>query len=513
MAELLRVLAADAPDGAALIDEAGETSRRSLDERVNRLVHAFRARGVAEGSTLALMARNRREWFEIQLAALHAGVTLVPVNWHWRAKEIGHVLDDSGAALLIVEDEFAGVAAQALAGRTIPAVVIGKAEAPAAEPYESVVASGSPEEPAGQSLALPMFYTSGTTGVPKGVRPALAPAPPAVLAGAAEEVTGRLGIPAGGVTLLAGPIHHQAQWSFSVLPLLLGSTVVMRSSYDTGEILRLIDAHRVTNVNLVPIQFVRMLRLPEAERAAFDGSSLVVAVHGAAPCPVHIKQAMLDWWGPRFTEFYGGTEGGLVSSITAREWLTKPGSVGRPAEHVDVRILDEDGAPVPAGRPGRIWTRDRRGLDFRYHNDPGKTAAAHRDGLMTLGDVGHLDEDGYLYLSDRDIDMIISGGVNIYPAEIEGVLLAHAAVADAAVFGIPNDEYGEEVKALVQPVPGVAATDALAAELIAHCREELAGYKAPRSLDFVRELPRTPSGKLPKRSLRAPYWRDRAGRV
>jgi long-chain acyl-CoA synthetase len=314
------------------------------------------------------------------------------------------------------------------------------------------------------------------------------------------------------VTLLEGPLYHSAQWAFSVGPLLGGSTVVMRHKFDPAEMLELIDRYQVTNLHLVPTQFIRLLKLDEATREAFDGSSLVVAAHGAAPCPVDVKRRMLEWWGPKVHEYYGGTEGGFLTAISGEEWLAHPGSLGTETGMVELMIVKEDGTPAAAGEPGQIYFRSRLGSDFEYHNAPEKTAAAHLEpGVGTLGDIGYLDDDGYLFMSDRKIDMIISGGVNIYPAEIEGVLVGHPAVADAAVFGIPNDEMGEEVKAAVELVDGSEPSESLAAELMAHVRQHLAGYKAPRSIDFEDALPRHPTGKLYKRLLRDPYW-EGAGR-
>ena len=361
-----------------------------------------------------------------------------------------------------------------------------------------------------------MFYTSGTTGFPKGVRGTLTQygLPPAIFQLISGSITGMLGIPDGGVTLLEGPMYHSAQWIASMAPLAMGSTVVMRHRFDADELLDLIDRYGVTNLHLVPTQFIRLLKLPETRRAAFDGSSLVVVAHGAAPCPVEVKRQMLDWWGPVITEYYGGTEGGFLAMITGPEWLAHPGSLGRETTMTELLIVNDDGSPAGVGEPGQIYFRSKVGGDFKYHNAPDKTADAHLEpGVGTLGDIGYLDDEGYLYLSDRKIDMIISGGVNIYPAEIEGVLAAHPAVADAAVFGIPNDEMGEAVKAAIELTPGVGPSDELAAELVAFVRERLAGYKAPRSIDFVDQLPRNPTGKLYKRMFRDPYWEGLERRI
>jgi long-chain acyl-CoA synthetase len=361
-----------------------------------------------------------------------------------------------------------------------------------------------------------MFYTSGTTGRPKGVRSTLfgGGAPTSVLKLVGGAIIGTLGLPADGTALLVGPAYHSAQWAFSFLPLLAGQSLVMRHRFEAAETLLLIDRHRVTNLHLVPTQFVRLLRLDDATRARFDGGSLVAVWHGAAPCPPEVKRRMIAWWGPKISEYYGSTEGAIVTRIDARSWLERPGSVGRPVDTIELRIVRDDGGLAAAGEEGQIYFKSRMGTDFEYYKDPEKTRAAHLEpGVFTTGDVGYLDADGFLFLCDRKIDMIISGGVNIYPAEIEGVLCDHPAVLDAAVFGIPNEEFGEEVKAAVELAPGGVAGAALEQELVAYCRARLAGYKVPRSIDFSAALPRHPTGKLYKRLLRDRYWQGTGRRI
>jgi long-chain acyl-CoA synthetase len=326
----------------------------------------------------------------------------------------------------------------------------------------------------------------------------------------ADVFTEILFIPEDGRSLLAGPVYHSAQWLWSYGFLPGGRSVVMRQDFDAAATLRLIDDHRITNVHLVPTQFVRLLRLDEQTRAGFDGSSLAAVWHGAAPCSPEIKRQMIDWFGPVVHEYYGSTESAVNTIATAEEWLERPGTVGRPLPMTEVHVLRPDGGSAKAGERGQLWFRYTTGDDVEYHGDADKTAAIHRtDGLFTTGDIGYFDEEGYLFLADRAIDMIISGGVNIYPAEIEGVLITHPAVRDVAVFGIPDEEFGEQVKAVVQPADGVTPSEGLAGELVAHCRASLARYKAPRSIDFAEELPRTPTGKLYKRVLRDPYWAGR----
>ena len=514
MAELTAPLADRRGEAPALVDEHGIVSFVELDQIVNRLISALSARGLEDHDVIALMCGNRAEFFEVTCAAAHARWVVVPVNWHWVADEVAYVLENSGARMLIVEEQFLDVAR---AARTDPRsagcsswIVVGAAT-DGFESLEEVIASGSDEEPTPGGMGGPMFYTSGTTGFPKGVRSALCNTelPTAMLSLISGSFTAMLGLPADGVTFLNGPAYHSAQWVFSMFPLLSGSTVVMRHRFDPIETLRVIDQHRVTNTHLVPTQFIRLLRVDPETRAAFDGSSLESVFHGAAPCPQPVKREMLEWFGPVVHEYYGGTEGGFITVIRGHEWDDHPASVGRPVDIMELRVVDRDGKDCDAGTTGQIYFRNVMGSDFRYHGDDAKTASAHLDGWGTLGDVGHLDAEGYLYLSDRLIDMIISGGVNIYPAEIEGVLVSHPSVADAAVFGIPDDEMGEQVMAVVELCDGVSDGDAVRAELVAHCRVHLAGYKTPRRLEVTPSLPRTPTGKLTKRLLRDPFWEGR----
>lgn len=360
-----------------------------------------------------------------------------------------------------------------------------------------------------------MFYTSGTTGRPKGVRSSLSgntDLGPEILQLVGASFANMLPIP--GRTLLCGPVYHSAQWAYSFLPLVGGSSVVMQHKYDSAGVLDLIDRHGCTNVHLVPTQMKRLLDLPDDVKQAYDGTSLQIVWHGAAPCPPKVKQGLIEWWGPKITEYYGSTEGSIISTCTSEEWLRKGGSVGKPVDMIEVIVVDEQGQRVGPNAEGTLYFRNKMGMGFEYHKDADKTAAAHLEpGVFTTGDVGYLDDEGYLWLSDRRIDMIISGGVNIYPAEIEGVLAVHPEVADVAVIGVPDEEFGEQVKAVVQIAEGVEPSDALAERLIAHCREHLAGYKAPRSIDFIDEIPRTGTGKIQKKPLREPYWAGRDRRI
>jgi long-chain acyl-CoA synthetase len=518
MTHFVQRVAEQRPDDHALIDERGAVTWSDLNARSNRLVHALRALGLAPGDAIALYAGNCREYFEVMLAANHAGIAYVPVNWHFTPEELAYVIADSGARVLFAEGQFLGQAQAAVARGETPGLeaciaIRGAGTLHPFQDYEATLASQGDQEPEDQCAGGPMFYTSGTTGRPKGVRSSTfsAGAPLAMLEMIGGGLSQMLSIPSDGTTYLCGPVYHSAQWAFSFLPLLTGSRVLMRHRFDPEESLRLIDEHAVTNVHLVPTQFHRLLRADETAREAFSGKSLQIVWHGAAPCPPEVKRRMIDWWGPVVAEYYGSTEGSIVTTARAEEWLARPGTVGKPSPLVEVTIRNDDGQVLPAGEPGQIYVKNLMGSDFEYHNAPEKTAEVHLEpGVFTFGDVGYLDHDGYLFLSDRKIDMIISGGVNIYPAEIEAVLVTHPAVEDAAVFGIPNEEFGEEVKAAVTVRDGFTPGDALSEVLIAHCREHLAGYKAPRSIDFEDELPRHETGKLYKRLLRDRYWQGQA---
>ena len=355
-----------------------------------------------------------------------------------------------------------------------------------------------------------MVYTSGTTGRPKGVAPALSGLSPEDDAARRAIIATQIDIPIGdGVHLVQGPLYHSAPLGFSTTALHIGNTVVLMDRWSAETMLELCGRYQVTNTQMVPTMFHRLLALPDDVRRAADVAAIRSVLHSAAPCPVDVKHGMIEWWGPILFEYYGGTEGG-ATMVDSHRWLERPGTVGQPWPGTTLSILDDDGNECPTGVAGTIYLKTPFGAP-EYHNDPEKTAAVRHGELFTLGDVGYLDEDGWLFLCDRKIDMIISGGVNIYPAEIEAVLLGHPKVGDAAVIGVPNSEWGEEVKAVVEPAAGVTGDPALEAELIEFCRARLAKFKCPRSVDF-RELPRYMSGKLYKRVVREAYWKD-AGRA
>lgn len=512
MAVIIQPFAATKPQEAALIDEFGSTNWQDFNARVNQLIHALRSAGLTTGDTFSVLSGNRREYFEAYAAASHGGWLLVPINWHLVAAEIAYVLADSASKAFFVDGRYAELGGATLAHPDCPSLnasVIIHGEAKGFVDYEDFIGNADNREPEGQSLGGPMFYTSGTTGKPKGVKSGLSRtgSPVEVLKMIGEGLSGMLSMPKEGRTLLVGPIYHSAQWAFSFLPMLAGSSVVMRHRFDAAETLGLIDEYQVTNIHLVPTQFIRLLRLEQDERAGFSGKSLQIVWHGAAPCPPEIKKRMIEWWGPVISEYYGSTEGSIVTTVNSADWLARPGTLGKPTAIMEVIVIKEDGTRAATGESGQLYVKSAMGTDFEYHNDPDKTEKAHLEpGVFTFGDIGYLDEDGYLFMSDRKIDMIISGGVNIYPAEIEAVLINHPKVVDAAVFGIPHEEFGEAVKGAVELVDGAVGNAALEAELIAHCKEHLANFKAPKSIDFEAALPRHPTGKLLKRHLRDKYW-------
>ncbi len=527
MSVLLAPLVALCGDEAAVIDDSSVLSWRTLDERVDALSAALATRGVEADDRIVALLGNQHEMVELSLAALGGGWVLVPLNWHWVAREVAYVIDDATPSAIIVDQRFEAVASEALAIAEHPPalrVLVGAERGDKGSGgegrdegwvhYEELL-SGAPETGPEPLKGGPMFYTSGTTGFPKGVKSTLSavggPAELSLLI--AHSMGPTIGVPPLGSAedprrcqLICGPMYHSAQWVFAHFALLCGATIMLQHRFDAGEVLELIEQHGVTNLHLVPTQMSRLLDLPAQRRARFDASTLRTVLHGAAPCPPALKRALIEWWGPIVSEYYGGTEGGFLALIESADWLERPGSVGRPLPVVEVRILDDEGNVVEAGHTGEIWFRNLLGSDFEYHNAPGKTDAAHRDGFGTLGDVGYLDADGFLYLADRKIDMVVSGGVNIYPAEVEGALHEHPAISDVAVFGVPHAEMGEAVHAAVVLRDGIEWSDSLEADLDAWCRERLAGYKRPRGYEVHEELPRNESGKLLKRGLRDPWW-------
>ncbi len=490
------------PEGLALSDGTRRRGWAELLDRVSRWARLLRGElGLAPDDHAALLIGNRVEGVEGILAAIHAGVWMTPINWHLTPEEIAYVVADSGARVVFADPEHE---AAARAGGAAQVVVVG------AE-LDGLLAGTSDEPMAlGGPAGGNMIYTSGTTGRPKGVMRRRAPSLRQALEGQ-EAYARSIACDGSGPHLVTGPLYHAAPLMFAVYDQAAGAPVRLLPRWDEREALRVLREEEVHHTHLVPTMFVRLLRLPEEERAAFSAPSLHTVLHGAAPVSVAVKQRMLDWWGPILLEYWGGTEGGVTTLVEAEAWGAHPGTVGRALPQYEVFAVGPDGERLAPGEDGDLYARHATTeWFFSYHGDPEKTAGAFLDPMThTLGDVGRVDADGWVYLSDRRSNMIISGGVNIYPLEIEQVLQEHPAVADVGVFGIPDDEWGEQVKAAVELAPGHAPSAELAEELRAFAREHLAAYKVPRSVDFEPELPRTAAGKLYVRRLRDRYWQNR----
>jgi long-chain acyl-CoA synthetase len=498
---------------AYIMAGTGETvTYGALENATNRLAQLFRARGLKPGDHIALLMENQKRFYEVCWAAQRAGLYFTAISTRLTAPEAAYIVNDCGARLLVASNAMGKVAA-GLPGQ-VPAVetlLMTDGALPGFECYEDAVAAMPAERIADETSGVDMLYSSGTTGRPKGVKLPLSGEPIDFVS--AQGMASRMlyGFDETTVYLSPAPLYHAAPLRFNMWVMRVGGTCVIMEHFDPEEFLRLVEAYRVTHTQLVPTMFVRMLKLPEAVRMKYDVSSLKVAIHAAAPCPIEVKRAMIGWWGPILMEYYAGTEGNGSTFINSEDWLKHPGSVGRSLV-ARLHIVGENDEELPPGEPGIIYFSG--GPEFSYHNDPEKTAQTRNgQGWSTLGDVGYVDEEGFLYLTDRKAFMIISGGVNIYPQEVENLLIGHPRVADVAVFGVPNEEYGEEVKAVVQPMDWADAGPALEAELIAYAREHLAHLKCPRSVDFEQELPRHPTGKLYKRLLRDRYWGKKESRI
>lgn len=503
------------PDRLAILEPDGrETTFGGLLDRVERLSHGLKELGLERGDAIAAALPNCRGFMEAELAANQSGLYFIPVNCHLAPAEASHVIADSESGVLLAHEEFAELSIAAADEAGIPPVrrfAIG--DISGFRPFDDLLAE-RPDSPAPRICGSRMPYTSGTTGMPKGVRRPLGDGDPAKLFGRMGEIATRgFGIEAGpGVCLTCGPLHHAGPSMMNSTTLHVGHTQILMDKWTPEGCLELIERHRVTCAQMVPTMFHRLLALPEEVRERYDLSSVVSVVHTGAPCPVAVKQRMMDWWGPVIYETYGGTEGAATIARPHR-WIAKPGTVGKPIHGVDLKILDDDGNEVATGEVGDIYIRSRAGQRSEYFKDPEKTRSIWRGDHFTLGDMGYVDDDGFLFLSDRKKDMIISGGVNIFPAEVEAALLSHPAVGDVAVIGVPDPEWGEQVKAIIEPATGVVPTDELGKEVIDFCRENLAHYKCPRTVDFRDELPRADNGKLYKRRIRDEYWQDTEQRI
>ncbi|GAA5044424.1 long-chain acyl-CoA synthetase [Thermocatellispora tengchongensis] len=500
------------PGWIAAVDPDG-TGHRAGDllARANRLVHGLRALGLQPGDGICGLTPNGTDGLVLYLAALQAGWYYTPVNWHLTGPEIAYIVADSEAKAFFVHERYAEEGTRG-AEPIAPDRRFAFGDVPGFRPVSDLTDGRPGTLPEGRTFGATMHYTSGTTGRPKGVRRPLSGIDPDDGAELMTFLLSLFGITPGrpNVHLVTSPSYHTAVTQFGGTALHMGHTLVYMDRWDAEEMLRLCERHRVTNSHMVPTHFKRLLALPEEVRGKYDLSSLRWMIHAAAPCPVPVKRAMLDWWGECVYEYYAATEGGGTLA-TPQDWKAHPGTVGKAWPISEILIVDDELNPVPAGTPGTIYMK-MAGASFEYKGDPAKTAANRLRDHFTVGDIGYLDEDGFLFLCDRKSDMIISGGANIYPAEIENEIMVHPKVADVAVFGIPDEEWGEQIKAVVEPAPGVTPGPELAEEILASLRGRLAKMKWPRSIDFIAEMPREPNGKLLKRKLRDPYWegRDRA---
>lgn len=500
--------ARETPDAMAVADERRTITWAELDQALNRAANALLQVDLGPARRVAVFAENSAETVTAHLAAILVGVSTVPVNFHLTASEVSHILEDSQSAALFVGPETAEPGLKAAAEANVP-IVVGWRCAPDAgvQPWEEWLAGAPANEPPSDMPPRPfLHYTSGTTGRPKGTE-----TPPTMFVGGAtvaehfdKVATSMAAALAPGPSLLVSPLYHTGPLG-SVRALGVGTPLVVLGRFDAEQTLWAIDEFKVAVVMMVPTHFQRLLALPEETRKKYDVSTLKMVPHTGAACPVDVKRRMIEWFGPILFEAYGATESGTTNAISSAEWLEHPGSVGRTLPPFELLVIGENGERLGHHEVGQLYFRDTTGRGLIYHNDPDKTRAAHLEpGVFTLGEMGYVDEDGYLYITDRSSDMVVSGGVNIYPAETEQVLLTHDGVADVAVIGVPNPEMGEELKALV--VPADPAKPPTSSELDAHCRQHLAGYKCPRSYDIVADIGRNTMGKVNKRKLRAPYW-------
>jgi long-chain acyl-CoA synthetase len=478
-------------------------SYASLAARSQRAARLMRALGAAHGDTVALLMENHVTLLELAWAAQRAGLRYTAISPRLTADEVAYILEDSGSQTLFASAATAEVALAAAQQAAVGARINVDGALDGFEDYATLLAGVPDGALDDEAEGVEFLYSSGTTGRPKAIKSALALSPigtPPAIVGLFEQL---YGFGSDTVYLSPAPLYHSAPLRFNMAVHRLGGTSIVMEQFDPLWMLELIERHRVTHVQMVPTMFVRLLRLSDEERARFDLSSLRVIVHAAAPCPAEIKAQMIDWLGPIVYEYYSSTEVHLFTAIDSVEWLAHRGSVGRAMLGIP-HILDDDGVELGVGEAGTVWAQD--GPQFEYHNAPEKTAESRNErGWTTVGDIGYLDAEGYLYLTDRKADMIISGGVNVYPQEAENALITHPLVQDAAVFGIPHDELGEEVKAVVQLLPTDLSEEAVEAELLAFCHARLAKYKCPRTIDFATELPRHATGKLYKRLLRDQY--------
>lgn len=483
-----------------------------LDERANRLARVFRANGLNMGDGVALFLENHLNYFDVVWACMRAGLYLTPINTHLSAAEAAYIVDNCDAKALIASSALSASAELGQLSRDITLKLVIGGSIDGFADYETALTAASAQPLEHEHLGSMMIYSSGTTGRPKGIRRPLPTTDPKLGNPGMKLMADLYGLDGESIYLSPAPLYHGAPIGMCSATIVAGGTVVMMDKFDAENALSLIEQHRVTHSQWVPTMFVRMLKLDPAVRTLFDLSSHRCAIHAAAPCPIEVKRQMIDWWGPILEEYYSSTESAGMAVINSTEWLAHPGSVGR-SRGLPFHVCDEDGLELPPGEPGLIYGEAITGLACAYHKDPEKTASSThptQPTWFTSGDIGYLDEDGFLYLTDRKAFMIISGGVNIYPQQIEDALALHPKIADVAVIGVPNPDLGEEVKAVVEPAPGVTPSNNLEQEILDFVREKLGRQLTPRSVDFVDTLPRLATGKLYKAALRETYWGQNA---
>ncbi|RJL34291.1 AMP-binding protein [Bailinhaonella thermotolerans] len=504
------IAAADPGRRAVIGPDGSVTTYGDLLARVNRISHGLAALGAGPGSVVAGVLPNDVDALALMLATGQSGMYYTPVNWHLTASEIAYIVADCEAAAVVAGTAYASAVSDACDEAGIAADRrFAAPSAPGFRPLADLEAGMPASAPPDRRAGTVMWYTSGTTGRPKGVQRPLPPNPPEEIVPLYLWFFGEVCdlAPGDAVHLVTSPMYHSAPSAHALFALHFGHTVLIAPRFEPTLVLDLIGRYKVDNTMMVPTMFHRLLALPPDIRARYDVSSLKQVIHTAAACPVAVKQAMMDWWGPVLYEYYGSTESAVAFAVKPHEWLARPGTVGRPAPTFEARVLSEDGEELPPGEPGLVYVKMALGR-FEYRKDPEKTAGTMRGEWYTPGDIGYLDEDGYLFICDRRTDLIISGGVNIYPAEIEAAFLEHPAVADIAVIGVPDPEWGHNVVALVQPAPGVVPGESLTKDLLAHCEPRLAHFKHPKHIVYREELPRTPTGKLSRTTVRTQYLKE-----
>ena len=488
---------------SAVITKYGDRSFAELNANANRLVRLFAEHGIGAGDSVAVVTKNRPEFIDVLAATTRAGIRFTPINFHLKGEEIGYIVDNCEAKALISDASLGAAVAEAPTHAPNTRLLLAAGgEIEGYTDYNSAIAPYEGSNIESPTLGSRMLYTSGTTGRPKGVfrKDKIIEVPQW------GEVLGAY-VPGESRELVTGPAYHAAPLLIDIVqPLWSGVGIVMMDKWDAQETLELIHEYRITHTHMVATMFHRLLQLPEEVKARYNIESMKFLIHGAAPCPVHVKQAIIDWFGPVVWEYYAATEGGGGFLVGSEEWLTKPGTVGCPGPEFDNKILDDDGNPVATGEVGTIYMRAPDTGRFEYYKDNEKTEKSYAGDYFTLGDMGYFDEDGYLFLTGRSAELIISGGVNIYPQEVDSEILKHPAVLDVCTIGVPSEEWGEAVRTVVQLNEGFTPSDALSEELITWAKERLANFKCPRQIDYVAELPRSEAGKIQRRVVRMPYW-------